>query len=181
MVEPLEETEKPFSPEVIKETKLPDIPRLPKPVVIIDEEKKVRELQASGEKAAVEEAPEGTLSNLSDKEVNALFLKRIAAGARWLVGGGSGKYTIQLMVLTSVQAEKSLKQMLRTVEYQSVLDQLYVLRRTGPDPTVMVFYGEYPNLAAARNGRNSLPVFLRKHNPYAISVFGAVEKATTPQ
>ncbi len=181
MVEPLEETEKPFSPEVIKETKLPDIPRLPKPVVIIDEEKKVRELLASGEKAVVEEAPEGTLSNLSDKEVNALFLKRIAAGARWLVGGGSGKYTIQLMVLTSVQAEKSLKQMLRTVEYQSVLDQLYVLRRTGPDPTVMVFYGEYPNLAAARNGRNSLPVFLRKHNPYAISVFGAVEKATTPQ
>ena len=181
MVEPLEQTEMPFSAEVIKEAKLPDIPQLPKPVVIIDDEKKVRESQANGEKAVVEEAPEGTLSDLSDKEVNALFLRRIAAGARWLVGGGSGKYTIQLMVLTSVQAEKSLKQMLRTVEYQSVINQLYILRRTGPDPTVMVFYGEYPNLAAARNGRNNLPVFLRKHNPYAISVFGAVEKATTPQ
>ena len=181
MVEPLEETEKPFSPEVIKEAKLPDIPQLPKPVVIIDDDKKIKELQASGERAVVEEAPEGTLSDLSDKEVNALFLRRIAAGARWLVGGGNGKYTIQLMVLTSAQAEKSLKQMLRTVEYQSVVDQLYVLRRTGPDPTVMVFYGEYPNLAAARNGRNNLPVFLRKHNPYAISVFGAVEKATSPQ
>ncbi len=181
MVEPLEQTEMPFSAEVIKEAKLPDIPQLPKPVVIIDDEKKFRESQANGEKAVVEEALEGTLSDLSDKEVNALFLRRIAAGARWLVGGGSGKYTIQLMVLTSAQAEKSLKQMLRTVEYQSVINQLYVLRRTGPDPTVMVFYGEYPNLAAARNGRNNLPVFLRKHNPYAISVFGAVEKATTPQ
>ena len=124
---------------------------------------------------------EDTLPVLTDKEVDALFLKRIAAGARWLVGGGSGKYTIQLMVLTSDQAEESLKKMLRTAEYQKVADQLYVLRRTGPDPTVMVFYGEYSNLAAARNSRNNLPVFLRKHHPYAISVFGAVEKATALQ
>jgi septal ring-binding cell division protein DamX len=84
------------------------------------------------------------------------------------------------MVLTSDDAEDSLKKMLKTGEFQPVVNQLYVLRRTGPDPTVMVFYGEYPNLAAARNSRNNLPVFLRKHSPYAISVFGAVQKATTP-
>ncbi len=181
MVEPLEETEKPFSPDVVKETKVPDIPRLPEPIVVFDDEKKFKEQPASGETAPVEKVEEESVSDLTDKEVDALFLRRIAAGARWLVGGGSGKYTIQLMVLTSDRAEKSLKQMLRTADYQSVADQLYVLRRTGPDPTVMVFYGEYPNLAAARNSRNSLPVFLRKHHPYAISVFGAVEKATAPQ
>jgi type II secretory pathway predicted ATPase ExeA len=181
MVEPLEETEKPFSPDVVKETKLPDIPRLPEPIVVIDEEKKYKELPESEGAKTFDKVEEDPVADLTDKEVNALFLKRIAAGARWLVGGGSGKYTIQLMVLTSDQAEKSLKQMLRTADYQSVADQLYVLRRTGPDPTVMVFYGEYPNLPAARNSRNSLPVFLRKHHPYAISVFGAVEKATAAQ
>jgi len=183
MVEPLEETEAPFSPDTIKETKLPDRPRLPETIVIIGDEKKFKDSKEARGKTTVEKVvPEKTRDkDLTEKDVDALFLRRIAAGARWLVGGGSGKYTIQLMVLTSDEAEDSLKKMLRSAEFQSVANQLYVLRRTGPDPTVMVFYGEYPSLAAARNGRNNLPVFLRKHNPYAISVFGAVEKATTPQ
>ncbi len=176
LVEPLEETEKPFSADTIKQT------RVPEPIVIIGDEKKFKESKQDAARVGIQALPaEDTLSVLTDKEVDALFLKRIAAGARWLVGGGSGKYTIQLMVLTSDQAEESLKKMLRTAEYQKVADQLYVLRRTGPDPTVMVFYGEYSNLAAARNSRNNLPVFLRKHHPYAISVFGAVEKATALQ
>lgn len=182
MVEPLEEKEAPFSVDAIKETKLPDLPQLPETIIIIGDDKKFKDSNEARKKAIVEEVPaEVTFSELSDKDVDALFLKRIAAGARWLVGGGGGKYTIQLMVLTSDEAEDSLKKMLRTAQYQSVANQLYVLRRTGPDPTVMVFYGEYPSLAAARNGRNNLPVFLRTHHPYAISVFGAVEKATAPQ
>ena len=176
LVEPLEETEKPFSADTIKQT------RVPEPIVIIGDEKKFKESKQDAARVGTQTlAAEDTLPVLTDKGVDALFLRRIAAGARWLVGGGSGKYTIQLMVLTSDQAEKSLKKMLRTAEYQRVADQLYVLRRTGPDPTVMVFYGEYSTLAAARNSRNNLPVFLRKHHPYAISVFGAVEKATAPQ
>jgi type II secretory pathway predicted ATPase ExeA len=176
LVEPLEETEKPFSADTIKQT------RLPEPIVIIGDEKKFKESKQDAARVGTQALPaEDTLPVLTDKGVDALFLRRIAAGARWLVGGGSGKYTIQLMVLTSDQAEESLKKMLRTAEYQKVADHLYVLRRTGPDPTVMVFYGEYSNLAAARNSRNNLPVFLRKHHPYAISVFGAVEKATAPQ
>lgn len=182
MVEPLEEKEAPFSVDAIKETKLPDLPQLPETIIIIGDEKKFKDSNEARKKAIVEEVPaEVTFSELSDKDVDALFLKRIAAGARWLVGGGGGKYTIQLMVLTSDEAEDSLKKMLRTAQYQSVASQLYVLRRTGPDPTVMVFYGEYPSLAEARNGRNNLSVFLRKHHPYAISVFGAVKKATAPQ
>ena len=182
MVEPLEEKEAPFSVDAIKETKLPELPQLPETIIIIGDEKKFKDSKEARKRTIVEEVPaQGTFLELSDKGVDALFLKRIAAGARWLVGGGGGKYTIQLMVLTSDQAEESLKKMLRTPQYQSVANQLYVLRRTGPDPTVMAFYGEYPSLAAARNGRNNLPVFLRKHHPYAISVFGAVEKATAPQ
>jgi len=110
-----------------------------------------------------------------DKYVEQIYKKRLAAGARWLVGGG-GKYTVQLMVLTSDKAEENLKNMLKEKNYLVASDQFFILRRVGTVPTVMVFYGEYPTLAAARNARNNLPVFLRKHHPYAISVKGAVAK-----
>jgi len=116
-------------------------------------------------------------SSLASSSAEEIFVERIAAGARWLVGGSDDKYTVQLMVLTSEKAEENLKKMLISEEYQSVAEQLYILRRVGALSTVMVFYGEYPTLAAARNARNNLPVFLRKHHPYAISVHGAVEKA----
>lgn len=126
--------------------------------------------------------PEKPLENVESSSFDSnsaeeIFVERIAAGARWLVGGSNGKYTVQLMVLTSEKAEENLKKMLISEEYQSVAEQLYILRRVGALSTVMVFYGEYPTLAAARNARNNLPVFLRKHHPYAISVHGAVEKA----
>ncbi|NNK93497.1 MAG: hypothetical protein HKP41_04010, partial [Desulfobacterales bacterium] len=115
-----------------------------------------------------------------DKYVEQIYKKRLAAGARWLVGGG-GKYTVQLMVLTSDEAEENLKNMLKEKNYLVASDQFFILRRVGTIPTVMVFYGEYPTLAAARNARNNLPVFLRKHHPYAISVKGAVAKTNTSE
>lgn len=115
-----------------------------------------------------------------DKYVEQIYKKRLAAGARWLVGGG-GKYTVQLMVLTSDEAEENLKNILKEKNYLVASDQFFILRRVGTIPTVMVFYGEYPTLAAARNARNNLPVFLRKHHPYAISVKGAVAKTNASE
>ncbi|MBT8333160.1 MAG: hypothetical protein KJP19_01915, partial [Deltaproteobacteria bacterium] len=85
------------------------------------------------------------------------------------------------MVLTSDEAEENLKNMLKEKNYLVASDQFFILRRVGTIPTVMVFYGEYPTLAAARNARNNLPVFLRKHHPYAISVKGAVAKTNTSE
>jgi type II secretory pathway predicted ATPase ExeA len=105
-----------------------------------------------------------------------LYKERLAAGARWLVGGGSGRFTVQLMVLTSEQAEENLQQMLEDNEYRSVADDLFVLRRLGDPPTVMLYFGEYRTFAAAQQARNTLPVFLRKHDPYPIAVNAAVEK-----
>ncbi len=112
-------------------------------------------------------------------ETNALYQERLAAGARWLVGGGSGRYTVQLMVLTSDQAEDNLKQVLADKDYRAIADDLFVLRRLGSPPTVMLYYGEYRTLDAAQRARNTLPVFLRKHDPYPISVNAAVEKTRT--
>lgn len=107
---------------------------------------------------------------------DSLYKERLAAGARWLVGGGSGRFTVQLMVLTSEQAEENLQQMLEEKEYRSVADNLFVLRRLGDPPTVMLYFGEYRTFAAAQQARNTLPVFLRKHDPYPIAVNAAVEK-----
>lgn len=118
---------------------------------------------------------------VSSRGVESLYRARLAAGARWLVGDAADKFTLQLMVLTAEQAEDNLKDMLRSKDYRDIADQLYILRSVGNITTIMVFYGEYPTLASARSARNSLPIYLRKHNPYAIAVQGAVEKATTAQ
>jgi len=42
---------------------------------------------------------------------------------------------------------------------------------------LLVFYGVYPTMSAARNARNNMPIFLRDRHPYPVSVRGAVEKA----
>ncbi|BDD88072.1 ExeA family protein [Desulfofustis limnaeus] len=115
---------------------------------------------------------------LTAADGDSLYQERLAAGARWLVGGGSGRFTVQVMVLTSDHAEDNLKQMLADRDYRAVADSLYVLRKLGDPPTVTLYFGEYRTLAAAQQARNTLPSFLRRHDPYPIAVNAAVEKAT---
>jgi len=119
------------------------------------------------EKAAVSQKP----------PVEKIFAGRVAASAKWLVGEKNNRFTIQLMVLGSEGADKSLKKMLSQKNYQEVADRLFILRRASSPPVVLVFYGEYPTLNDARNAQKTLPEFLLKKNPYAISVKGAVKKA----
>lgn len=138
-------------------------------VPVVDNERLTPETQTV---PAVETASPGPATPTRDS----LYKERLAAGARWLVGGGSGRFTVQLMVLTSEQAEENLQQMLEDKEYRSVADNLFVLRRLGDPPTVMLYFGEYRTFAAAQQARNTLPVFLRKHDPYPIAVNAAVEK-----
>lgn len=105
-----------------------------------------------------------------------LYSERVVAGVRWLNGVSEDKYTVQLMVLTSDTAEDNLQKMLIDDEFKDVVNDMYVLHKDGNPAPILVFYGEYPTMTAARNARNSLPQFLRKHHPYAISVKGAVQK-----
>ncbi len=101
----------------------------------------------------------------------------VIAGDRWLAGQEATSFSIQLMALQSVQAEANLKQILAKPEYQKVLSKLVILKRPSNPPVILVFYGLYPDMAAARNARNTLPIFLRDRHPYPVSVRGAVEKA----
>lgn len=120
----------------------------------------VREVVSSGVQSAVEE----------------LYKKRLIAGTSWYNNKKNDKYTVQLMVLTSGNAEGNLKKMLREDRYRQEAGNFYIFKKLSTSDTLFVFYGEYDTIAQARLAQNSLPQFLRKHKPYAISVKGAMAK-----
>ena len=103
--------------------------------------------------------------------------KLVIAGDRWMAGQEATSFSIQLMALQSVQAEANLEQILAKPEYRKVLSKLVILKRPSNPPVILVFYGLYPDMAAARTARNNMPIFLRDRHPYPVSVRGAVEKA----
>lgn len=100
-----------------------------------------------------------------------------SAGEKWEAGEMGSSFSIQLMALKSDQAEENLKRIVSKPDYQAVADKLVMLKRPSDPPVVLVFYGVYPTMSAARNARNNMPVFLRDRHPYPVSVRGAVEKA----
>jgi len=105
-----------------------------------------------------------------------LFRERLGAGAGWLAGAFRGGYTIQLMVLASDQAQASITKTLIQDDYYLLKDQLYVVRKKTNPPTLFVFYGIFDSLDAAREARNTMPVLLRKHHPYPLSISEALKK-----
>ncbi len=105
-----------------------------------------------------------------------LFQERLRASAAWLAGAYRGQYTIQLMMLASGQAESNVKKLLVQDDYFSIIDNLHILRKKTTPPTLFVFYGTFPSMDAARQVRNKMPVFLRKHHPYALSIADALTK-----
>ena len=105
-----------------------------------------------------------------------LYLARLAAGNSWRSGSRDNMYTIQLMALTARDAEKNFKQMLAQDDYRRVAHNFFIFRKKSRPRTLLVFYGEYPTMAQARSKRKSIPRFLQKHKPYAISIKGAVAK-----
>jgi len=118
------------------------------------------------------EVPEivGTLT------VDQLYQKRLNASAVWVSGERNDKYTVQLMVLTAKDAELNLKKMLAQPSYRQEAGNFFIFKKNGSPEVVLVFYGEYSTIDLARLTQNSLPPFLQGHQPYAISVKGAIAK-----
>jgi len=110
------------------------------------------------------------------RDSDRLLQDRLRASAKWLAGAYRGQYTIQLMMLSSRGAEENIKKLLVRDDYFSVIDKLHILRKKTNPPTLFVFYGTYPSMDAARQERNTMPVFLRKHHPYALSIADALTK-----
>jgi len=58
----------------------------------------------------------------------------------------------------------------------AIKDNLYILNKKTSPPTLFVFYGTYDSMEQARQARNNMPLFLRKHHPYALSISDAMKK-----
>jgi septal ring-binding cell division protein DamX len=116
------------------------------------------------------------MSSGEQRDGEAIFRERLGASANWLAGMYKGEYTIQLMMLSSPTASSSLAGTLASDDYYGVRDQLYILRKRTNPPMLFVFYGVYDSLDAAREARNGMPVFLRKHQPYPLSISEAMRK-----
>jgi len=115
----------------------------------------------------------GTNAHLT---VDQLYQKRLNAGSAWGSGEKSNLFTIQLMVLAAKNAELNLKKMLAQPNYRQEAGNFFIFKKNGSTEVVLVFYGEYPTIELAHLAQNSLPQFLRDHQPYAISIKGAIAK-----
>ncbi|MDR2549846.1 MAG: AAA family ATPase [Desulfobulbus sp.] len=111
-----------------------------------------------------------------ERDGDKLLRERLAASASWLTGMQQGKYTIQLMMLASNQAKASMAATLAEDDFFRVREQLFIFRKKSTPPTILVFYGLYDSLDAAREARNNMPVLLRKHHPYPLAVDDAMKK-----
>lgn len=105
-----------------------------------------------------------------------LYDERVSAGSAWAKKEKQGLYTVQLMLLTSTSAEENLKKMLAQDNYRQEAGNFYIFKKTAAPGNIFVFYGEYPTLERARLVKNSLPAFLLKDKPYALSIKGAMAK-----
>lgn len=108
--------------------------------------------------------------------VDQLYQKRLIAGHDWETGTKNDKFTVQLMVLAAKNAELNLKKMLGQSNYRQEANNFVIFKKNDSPEVIFVFYGEYPTFEMARIAQNSLPQFLRDHQPYAISIKGAVAK-----
>jgi type II secretory pathway predicted ATPase ExeA/septal ring-binding cell division protein DamX len=181
---PVRRTPVDISPVEIVEKKTVD-PKLPELIkqskISVDKKKRTldpRITMSKEKKIPVKKEPPPVKKVPASKESQDPVLGRfIVAGEKWQAGDADSSFSIQLMSLKSEQAETNLKRIISQPEYQAVADKLVVLKRPSDPPVILVFYGEYPSMAAARNGRNNMPIFLRDRHPYPVSVRGAVEKA----
>ena len=132
---------------------------------------------ASDEKGFVAENTEQAQKEKSTpRSGEELFQERLRASAGWLAGSYRGQYTIQLMMLSSDQAPANVKKLFVREEYSAIMDKLYILRKKTNPPTLFVFYGTFATMDDARQARNQMPIFLRKHHPYALSIADALTK-----
>jgi septal ring-binding cell division protein DamX len=66
--------------------------------------------------------------------------------------------------------------MLARDNYRQEAGNFYIFKKTAMPENIFVFYGEYPTMERARLVKNSLPEFLLKYKPYALSIKEAMVK-----
>ena len=110
-------------------------------------------------------------------KADTLFAQYLQAGSRWTNKTYKDKFTVQLLVLSSDDVMKKIKDMIVREEYQEYKNTLYILRRNTVPPTLFVCYGVYSSIDEAKNAKDAMPLFLRKHHPYALPITDVLAKA----
>lgn len=159
-----------------------EVPELaPRSKILADKKKRLVSTRIAGSQSKKISEKPGNFSQTTAVAIattkDPILGRFFIAGEKWLTGEMDSSFSIQLMALKSDQAEENLKRIVSQPDYQAVADKLVMLKRPSYPPVVLVFYGVYPTMAAARSARNNMPIFLRDRHPYPVSVRGAVEKA----
>jgi septal ring-binding cell division protein DamX len=127
------------------------------------------------------EIPKITITPISlpspSLKADQLFARYLAAGRQWSKKEYRNQFTVQLLVLSSDEVVANIKDLIIRDEYQNYQEKLHILRRNTIPPTLFVCYGVYKSLDEARNAKNAMPLFLRKHHPYALSISDVLAKA----
>ncbi len=172
-------TERPPQMEALQQPVQEEFKSVP-PLHLTQTQKKKNGLSAKTEPklTKLQSRPEGSKVKVptASAAVERLYKERVLAGAGWNKREKQNMYTVQLMALTSRDAEKNLKKMLAQVQYRQEAGNFYIFNKTTAPKYIFVFYGEYPSLERARLVQNSLPRFLRDQKPYVLSIKGALAK-----
>ncbi|CAK8719017.1 Type II secretory pathway, component ExeA (putative ATPase) [Candidatus Electrothrix gigas] len=130
----------------------------------------------ASEPKLIQPLPTITPPSRADK-ADTLFAQYLQAGNRWTNKTYKDKFTVQLLVLSSDDVMKKIKDMIVREEYQEYKDTLHILRRNTVPPTLFVCYGVYNSIDEAKNAKDAMPLFLRKHHPYALPITDVLAKA----
>lgn len=128
------------------------------------------------ERPAVSTPVAAVPADSTNRKGEQLYQERRRASAKWLAGAYHNNYTVQLMMLASEQAAHNIRIRLVQDNFFAIKDNLYILSKKTSPPTLFVFYGTYDSMEQARQARNNMPLFLRKHHPYALSISDAMKK-----
>lgn len=159
---PAEEPEQPLA-----------VPQPKKIVQLAPGKRKTRPPEKKAEQQPTSSAPEPAAAA---PDADRLYQELLTAGSRLESRPHSGRYTIQLLTLSSPDAVAQLKEMIVRDEYAEHKDMLQILRGKKPPAGLLVFYGSYASMEEAKAALDNMPLFLRKHHPYVLPVDGALEK-----
>lgn len=136
----------------------------------------MRKIKVSRAKPAPAAQQQPAADSAAPPPADQLYQELLAAGSLLKNSRSAGRSTIQLLTLVSQDAAEKIKEMIVREEYLEHRSKLKILRRSSSPAAVFVFYGIYASLEEAKAAVDNMPLFLRKHHPYALPVTDALQK-----
>jgi type II secretory pathway predicted ATPase ExeA/septal ring-binding cell division protein DamX len=171
--------------QILEEEPLETPPPTPPPVPtqqpaqakkIIELAPGMRKTKAKARPAPVAPPQAETEHNAAPPAADQLYQELLAAGSLLKNSRSAGRSTIQLLTLSSQDAADKIKEMIVREEYLEHRSSLKILRRSSSPASLFVFYGSYGSMEEAKAAVDNMPLFLRKHHPYALPVTDALLK-----